>query len=81
MFQLEKRMTGKIMQMQPTELSHLIAMIAVPAGSMVSIPETSTGCMGAKVTMPTEAETHPRETYGHAVYQEQVMQAAIALAG
>lgn len=85
MFQLEGNgMTGKIMQMQPTELSHLIAMIALfRPGPMDSIPEYIDRMHGRKEVKYAHEKLKPilEETYGHAVYQEQVMQAAIALAG
>ncbi len=85
MFQLEgSGMTSKIMQMQPTELPHLIAMIALfRPGPMDSIPEYIDRMHGRKEVKYAHEKLKPilEETYGHAVYQEQVMQAAIALAG
>ncbi len=85
MFQLEGGgMTSKIMQMQPTELSHLIAMIALfRPGPMDIISEYIDRMHGRKQVKYAHEKLKPilEETYGHAVYQEQVMQAAIALAG
>jgi len=85
MFQLEgSGMTSRIMQMQPTELEHLIAMIALfRPGPMDSIPEYIDRMHGRKPVKYAHEKLKPilEETYGHAVYQEQVMQAAIVLAG
>jgi len=84
-FQLESTgMTRFITQMQPTKLSHVIAMVALyRPGPMEIIPKYIANMHGE---LPVEYQ-HPKlkpileETYGHAVYQEQIMTAAIQLGG
>ena len=85
LFQLESSgMTRYITQMQPTLLSHVIAMVALyRPGPMEIIPKYIANMHGL---LPVEYQ-HPKlkpileETYGHAVYQEQIMTAAIQLGG
>ena len=84
-FQLEgSGMTRYIMQMQPTDISHVIAMIALfRPGPMESIPEYIDRMHGKKEVRYPHEKLIPilKDTYGHAVYQEQIMQAAVELAG
>jgi DNA polymerase-3 subunit alpha len=84
-FQLEgSGMTRYIMQMQPTDNSHVIAMIALfRPGPMESIPEYIERMHGKKEVRYPHEKLVPilKDTYGHAVYQEQIMQAAVELAG
>ncbi|HAE85742.1 MAG TPA: DNA polymerase III subunit alpha [Anaerolineaceae bacterium] len=84
-FQLEgSGMTRYIMQMQPTEISHVIAMIALfRPGPMEIIPEYIERMHGKKEVRYPHEKLVPilKDTYGHAVYQEQIMQAAVELAG
>ncbi len=84
-FQLEgSGMTRYIMQMQPTDISHVIAMIALfRPGPMESIPEYIERMHGKKEVRYPHEKLVPilKDTYGHAVYQEQIMQAAVELAG
>lgn len=85
LFQLEGNgMTRYIMQMRPTELGHVIAMIALfRPGPMNIIPEYIERMHGKKNVTYQHEKLIPilQDTYGHAVYQEQIMQAAIDLAG
>jgi len=84
-FQLEGvGMTRFLVQMQPTKLDHIIAMVALyRPGPMESIPSYINRMHGKE----TISYRHPKlesimgETYGFAIYQEQVMQAAMQLAG
>ena len=84
-FQLEGAgMTRFLMQMQPNKLDHIIAMVALyRPGPMDFIPAYINRMHGKE---PIEYR-HPllepilSETYGFAIYQEQVMQAAIQLGG
>jgi len=84
-FQLEgSGMTRYITQMQPTDISHVIAMIALfRPGPMESIPEYIERMHGKKEVRYPHEKLVPilKDTYGHAVYQEQIMQAAVELAG
>ncbi|MFZ3070870.1 MAG: DNA polymerase III subunit alpha [Anaerolineaceae bacterium] len=85
LFQLEGNgMTRYIMQMQPTELGHVIAMIALfRPGPMEAIPDYIERMHGKKEVKYKHEKLKPilQDTYGYAVYQEQIMQAAIDLAG
>ncbi len=85
LFQLEgPGMTRYITEMQPRELAHVIAMIALyRPGPMDFIPDYI-NCLHGK----QEPEyPHPilepifEETFGIPIYQEQIMQAAMELAG
>ena len=85
MFQLEGTgMTRYITEMKPRELAHVIAMIALyRPGPMQFIPTYINRLHGKeKPTYP-----HPvlepifKDTFGIAIYQEQIMQAAMQLAG
>ena len=84
LFQLEgSGMTRYLMEMQPKTIHHVIAMVALyRPGPMDIIPDYIANMHGKK---PVSYQ-HPKlesilsETYGHAVYQEQIMQAAMKLA-
>jgi len=84
-FQLEGvGMTRFLVQMQPTKLDNIIAMVALyRPGPMEFIP----GYIDRMHGKETISYRHPKlepimgETYGFAIYQEQVMQAAMQLAG
>ncbi len=85
MFQLEGTgMTRYITEMQPRELAHVIAMIALyRPGPMQFIPDYINRLH--KKEKPTYR--HPamepifKDTFGIPIYQEQIMQAAMQLAG
>lgn len=85
MFQLEGNgMTRWIIQMKPKTLANVIAMVALfRPGPMAFIPQYISRMHGEE----TVEYKHPalesimKETYGVAVYQEQVMFAAIEMAG
>jgi DNA polymerase-3 subunit alpha len=85
MFQLEGTgMTRYIMEMQPHELAHVIAMIALyRPGPMQFIP-AYINCLHQK---EKPSYRHPaltpifKDTFGIPIYQEQIMQAAMQLAG
>lgn len=85
MFQLEGTgMTRYITEMKPHELAHVIAMIALyRPGPMQFIPDYIS-CLHAK-KKPTYRHTklQPifKDTFGIPIYQEQIMQAAMQLAG
>jgi DNA polymerase-3 subunit alpha len=85
LFQLEGNgMTRYLMQMQPKTIHHVIAMVALfRPGPMESIPEYIANMHGEKPVIYQHEKLEPilRETYGHAVYQEQIMIAAMQLAG
>ena len=85
LFQLEGNgMTRYIMQMQPTTVKHVIAMTALfRPGPMEIIPEYIANMHGTKPVVYQHEKLKPilEETYGHAVYQEQIMMAARQLAG
>ena len=85
LFQLESSgMVQRLMQMQPKTLNHVIAMVALyRPGPMESIPEYIANMHGDKPVTYQHEKLEPilRETYGHAVYQEQIMTAAVQLAG
>lgn len=85
LFQLEGTgMTRYITEMKPRELAHVIAMIALyRPGPMAFIPKYI-NCLHGK-----ERPTYPhpalepifKDTFGIPIYQEQIMQAAMELAG
>ena len=85
LFQLEGNgMTRYLQQMQPKTIHHVIAMVALyRPGPMESIPEYIANMHGEKPVTYQHEKLEPilRETYGHAVYQEQIMIAAVQLAG
>ena len=85
LFQLEgSGMTRYLMQMKPETIHHVIAMVALfRPGPMESIPEYIANMHGEKPVIYQHEKLEPilRETYGHAVYQEQIMMAATQLAG
>ncbi len=85
LFQLEGNgMTRYLVQMQPKTIHHVIAMVALfRPGPMESIPEYIANMHGEKPVIYQHEKLEPilRETYGHAVYQEQIMIAAVQLAG
>ena len=85
LFQLEGNgMTRYLVQMQPKTIHHVIAMVALfRPGPMESIPEYIANMHGEKPVVYQHEKLEPilRETYGHAVYQEQIMIAAMQLAG
>ncbi len=85
LFQLEGTgMTRYITEMKPRELAHVIAMIALyRPGPMQFIPQYI-NCLHEKEkpTYPHEAlEPIFKDTFGIPIYQEQIMQAAMQLAG
>lgn len=84
-FQLEGAgMTRFLMQMQPSKLDHIIAMVALfRPGPMESIPSYINRMHGREAIEYRHPMLEPilSETYGIAIYQEQVMQAAIQLGG
>ena len=85
MFQLEGTgMTRYITEMKPRELAHVIAMIALyRPGPMQFIPDYI-NCLHKK---KKPSYPHPalepifKDTFGIPIYQEQIMQAAMQLAG
>lgn len=85
LFQLEgSGMTRYLVQMQPRTIDHVIAMVALfRPGPMEIIPEYIANMHGEKPVVYQHGKLEPilRETYGHAVYQEQIMIAAMQLAG
>jgi len=84
-FQLEgAKMTSYLMQMKPYKLAHIIAMVALyRPGPMGNIPKYIARMHGKeKITyMHPMLEPILSETFGFAIYQEQVMQAAMKMAG
>ncbi len=84
-FQLEGAgMTRFLMQMQPTKLDHIIAMVALfRPGPMEFIPSYIRRMHGQEKIEYRHPllESILGETYGFAIYQEQVMQAAMQLGG
>ena len=85
MFQLEGTgMTRYITQMQPQELAHVIAMVALyRPGPMDFIPEYIERMHGEKPVsyQHEKLEAIFKDTFGLPVYQEQLMQAVMELAG
>lgn len=84
-FQLEGTgMTRYVVQMKPSNLDHIIAMVALyRPGPMDFIPSYIRRMHGEEeITYRHESmEAIFHETYGIAIYQEQIMFAAIELAG
>ena len=85
MFQLEGNgMTRWIVQMKPRSLANVIAMVALfRPGPMDFIPQYIKRMHGEEIVeyKHPALERIMKETYGIAVYQEQVMFAAIEMAG
>ena len=85
MFQLEGTgMTRYITEMQPRELAHLIAMIALyRPGPMQFIPDYIKRLHGEEKPTYRHPAMEPifKDTFGIPIYQEQIMQAAMQLAG
>ena len=84
-FQLEGNgMTRYLVQMRPTKLDHIIAMVALyRPGPMAFIPDYIARMHGeaaVEYRHPAMASIFD-STYGIPVYQEQLMQAAVELAG
>ncbi len=84
-FQLEGNgMTRYLVQMKPKTLSNVIAMVALfRPGPMDFIPQYIRRMHGEEEVTYRHPSLEPimKETYGIAIYQEQVMFAAIELAG
>jgi len=85
LFQLEGGgMTRYLEQMQPKTVQHVIAMVALyRPGPMEIIPAYIANMHGEVAVSYQHEKLEPilKETYGHTVYQEQIMQAAMSLAG
>lgn len=85
LFQLEGGgMTRYLVQMQPKTVQHVIAMVALyRPGPMEIIPNYIANMHGEIPVNYQHEKLEPilQETYGHTVYQEQIMQAAMSLAG
>ena len=85
MFQLEGTgMTRYIMEMKPHELAHVIAMIALyRPGPMQFIPDYIKRMHGKEKPSYRHQALKPifKSTFGIPIYQEQIMQAAMQLAG
>ncbi len=84
-FQLEgSGMTRYLMQMKPKTLDHVIAMVALyRPGPMAFIPDYIARMHGEAEVKYIHEALRPifEETYGIPVYQEQLMNAAVQLAG
>ena len=84
-FQLEGvGMTRFLVEMKPKKLDHIIAMVALyRPGPMETIPSYIRRMHGEEEITYRHKLLEPimSETYGFAIYQEQVMQAAMQLAG
>ncbi len=85
MFQLEGTgMTRYITEMKPKELAHVIAMIALyRPGPMQFIPDYINRLHKIEEPSYPHKALEPifKDTFGIAIYQEQIMQAAMQLAG
>ena len=85
MFQLEGTgMTRYISEMKPRELAHVIAMIALyRPGPMQFIPQYINRMHGKEKPTYRHQALEPifKDTFGIPIYQEQIMQAAMQLAG
>jgi DNA polymerase-3 subunit alpha len=85
MFQLEGTgMTRYITEMKPKELEHVIAMIALyRPGPMQFIPDYIHRMHGEEKPTYRHPTLEPifKDTFGIPIYQEQIMQAAMQLAG
>ncbi len=84
-FQLEgSGMTRALVQMKPTMLEHIIAMVALfRPGPMGFIPDYISRMHGESQAEYRHPSLEPifRSTFGIPVYQEQLMRAAVELAG
>ena len=84
-FQLEgSGMTKNVMEMRPTTLDHIIAMVALfRPGPMEFIPSYIRRMHGEEAIEYKHPAMEPifRDTYGIPIYQEQIMRAAVELAG
>lgn len=84
-FQLEgSGMTKWLVQMKPTSLEHVIAMVALfRPGPMEFIPRYIERMHGEAPIEYRDASLEPifKDTYGIPIYQEQIMRAAVELAG
>ncbi len=84
-FQLEgSGMTRWLMQMKPQTLEHIIAMVALfRPGPMDFIPDYISRMHGEAPVEYRHPAMEPifRDTYGIPIYQEQIMRAAVELAG
>lgn len=84
-FQLEGTgMTRWLMQMKPQTLDHIIAMVALfRPGPMDFIPDYISRMHGESPVEYRHPAMEPifRDTYGIPIYQEQIMRAAVELAG
>ncbi len=77
-------MTRYITEMQPRELAHVIAMIALyRPGPMQFIPDYINRLHGKEKPTYRHPAMEPifKDTFGIPIYQEQIMQAAMKLAG
>ncbi len=85
LFQIEGGgMTRWLVQMKPKTLEHIIAMVALyRPGPMAFIPEYIKRMHGQSEVKYLHPAMEPifRDTYGIPVYQEQLMRAAVELAG
>lgn len=85
MFQLEGAgMTRYITEMKPRELAHVIAMIALyRPGPMQFIPQYINRLHGKEKPTYRHPKLEPvfKSTFGIPIYQEQIMQAAMQVAG
>ena len=84
-FQLESSgMRGWLIKMQPKNLDHVIAMVALyRPGPMQFIPDYIKRMHGEEKPTYRHPKLEPiyRDTYGIPIYQEQLMRAAVDLAG
>lgn len=84
-FQLEgEGMTKSVVEMKPTTLDHIIAMVALyRPGPMDFIPSYIRRMHGEEEIVYRHPAMEPifSDTYGIAIYQEQIMRAAVELAG
>ncbi|KAF0109077.1 MAG: DNA polymerase III subunit alpha [Anaerolineaceae bacterium] len=84
-FQLEgSGMTKWLVQMKPTALEHVIAMVALfRPGPMEFIPDYISRMHGETKVEYRHPSLEPilKDTYGIPIYQEQIMRAAVELAG
>jgi DNA polymerase-3 subunit alpha len=84
-FQLEgSGMTKNVVEMRPTSLDHIIAMVALfRPGPMDFIPSYIKRMHGEEEIVYRHPAMAPifNDTFGIAIYQEQIMRAAVELAG
>ncbi len=85
LFQVEgEGFTRNLVKMQPTELKHIVAMVALYRPGPMQFIDTFINRMHGREPVSYD---HPKlepilaETYGITVYQEQIMRAAMELAG